>query len=99
MGTLTIRNFEDDLKRNLRVRGAQRGASMEEEARSILRAVLTANLPLESIAAPPPSPAGRPAKGESAWDMIMELRDKYGTFDLELPERTDMAPSRSIFDE
>jgi plasmid stability protein len=98
MGSLTIRNIEDELKLGLRVRGAQRGASMEDEARSILRAVLKANLSLEQIGAPPAEPA-RPAKGESAWDMIKQLREKYGTFDLELPERTDMAPARSIFDE
>jgi len=98
MGSLTIRNIEDELKRGLRVRGAQRGASMEDEARSILRAVLKANLSLKEIGAPPAEQA-RPAKGESAWDMIKQLREKYGTFDLELPERTDMAPARSIFEE
>lgn len=86
MGSLTIRNIEDDLKRDLRVRGALRGASMEDEARSILRAVLKANLPLEEIGASPDAKA----RHESAWDMIQRLRDKYGTFELELPERSDM---------
>lgn len=85
MGSLTIRNIEDEFKRALRVRGAQRGASMEDEARSILRAVLKANIPLDEIGTPPPTD-----KDESAWDLIQRLRDKYGTFELELPERTDM---------
>lgn len=40
MGTLTIRNLEDPLKRLLRLRAAERNRSMEEEARQILRAAL-----------------------------------------------------------
>lgn len=93
MATLTIRNFNDDLKQELRLRAARRGASMEEEARSILRAVVSAKIPLEALG------ALAPAMQESAWDLIQRLRDKHGTFDLEIPERADVAPSRSIFDE
>ena len=37
MASITIRNLEDDLKRRLRVRAAEHGRSMEEEARDILR--------------------------------------------------------------
>ncbi len=37
MATLTIRNLEDDVKERLRVRAAQHGHSMEEEARVILK--------------------------------------------------------------
>lgn len=37
MGTLTIRNLDDGLKARLRLRAAQHGHSMEEEARVILR--------------------------------------------------------------
>jgi plasmid stability protein len=40
VGTLTIRNLEDPLKRRLRLRAAARNRSMEEEARQILRAAL-----------------------------------------------------------
>lgn len=40
MGTLTIRNLEDPVKRRLRLRAAARNRSMEEEARQILRAAL-----------------------------------------------------------
>lgn len=40
MASLTIRNLDDALKRRLRVRAAERGHSMEEEVRDILRAAL-----------------------------------------------------------
>ena len=37
MASITIRHLEDDIKQRLRVRAAERGRSMEEEARDILR--------------------------------------------------------------
>ena len=37
MASLTIRNLEVDIKHRLRIRAAERGRSMEEEAREILR--------------------------------------------------------------
>jgi plasmid stability protein len=37
MASITIRNLEDSLKRRLRIRAAEHGRSMEEEAREILR--------------------------------------------------------------
>jgi plasmid stability protein len=42
MASITIRRIEEDIKARLRVRAAQHGRSMEEEAREILRAGLTA---------------------------------------------------------
>jgi antitoxin FitA len=39
---MTIRNLDDQLKKRLRIRAASRGRSMEEEAREILRAALSA---------------------------------------------------------
>ncbi|WP_308467029.1 FitA-like ribbon-helix-helix domain-containing protein [Rathayibacter soli] len=36
MATLTIRDLDDDVKRRLRMRAAEKGVSMEAEARSIL---------------------------------------------------------------
>ena len=36
MGTLTIRNLDDSVKRELRKRAAARGVSMEQEARDAL---------------------------------------------------------------
>lgn len=40
MATLTIRDFDDDLKAELRVRAARHGRSMEAEVREILRSAL-----------------------------------------------------------
>ena len=37
MASITIRNLDDAVKRRLRLRAAERGRSMEEEARDILR--------------------------------------------------------------
>ena len=51
MASITIRNLEDDLKRRLRVRAAEHGRSMEEEAREILRQVVAVPLPPRDLAA------------------------------------------------
>jgi plasmid stability protein len=40
MASITIRNLDDDVKHRLRVRAAEHGRSMEEEARDILRRVV-----------------------------------------------------------
>ena len=40
MASITIRNLDDDVKCRLRVRAAEHGRSMEEEARDILRQVV-----------------------------------------------------------
>ena len=40
MSSITIRNLDDNLKRKLRLRAAERNHSMEEEARDILRCTL-----------------------------------------------------------
>ena len=37
MANITIRNLDDDVKTRLRMRAAENGRSMEEEARRILR--------------------------------------------------------------
>jgi len=41
MAAMTIRNIDDELKARLRVRAAQHGRSMEDEARDILRSALS----------------------------------------------------------
>jgi len=51
MASITIRNLGDGLKRRLRVRAAENGRSMEEEARDILRRTVGE--------APPPKDLGR----------------------------------------
>jgi antitoxin FitA len=40
VASITIRNLDDDLKARLRVRAAQQGRSMEEEAHVLLRQAL-----------------------------------------------------------
>ena len=41
MASITIRNLDDDIKQRLLVRAAEHGRSMEEEARDILRRVMS----------------------------------------------------------
>ncbi|MGA9829214.1 MAG: plasmid stabilization protein [Rhodanobacteraceae bacterium] len=41
MSTMTIRNLDEKIKQRLRVRAAQHGRSMEDEARDILRSSLS----------------------------------------------------------
>jgi plasmid stability protein len=50
MASITIRNLDDALKRRLRIRAAEHGRSMEEEARAILRAVVGAAAPPVNLA-------------------------------------------------
>jgi plasmid stability protein len=45
MASITVRRLDDALKMRLRVRAAQHGRSMEEEAREILKASLSADAP------------------------------------------------------
>jgi len=40
MGSITIRNLDDKLKANLRLRAARHGLSMEQEVRNILQSAL-----------------------------------------------------------
>jgi antitoxin FitA len=51
MASLTIRNLDDDLKRQLRIRAAENGNSMEEEMRRILRHALAAPAAPRNLAA------------------------------------------------
>jgi len=51
MASITIRNLEDDIKQRLRVRAAENGRSMEEEARDILRRVMGDGAPPRNLAA------------------------------------------------
>jgi plasmid stability protein len=47
MASITIRNLNDDLKRKLRIRAAEHGCSMEQEAREILHDALNKTVLLE----------------------------------------------------
>ena len=71
MATLTIRQVDDKTKSKLRVRAAQHGRSMEEEAREILRSALRTS----------PAARGNLAKA------IRERFARFGGLELELPRR------------
>ena len=50
MASITIRNLDDDVKTRLRVRAADNGRSMEEEARLILRDAVGRRKPPQDLA-------------------------------------------------
>ena len=74
MASITIRNLDDEVKTRLRVRAADNGRSMEEEARIILRDAV--------------DPEVSPAKGLGT--TIHELFKPFGGVELELPPREPM---------
>jgi antitoxin FitA len=88
MTSLTIRNLDVETKQRFRELAARHGRSMEEEARSMIRAAVNDN----------PVAEGLPKKGESMWDAIVELREKYGTFELAIPERRPSTRKPPSFD-
>lgn len=51
MASITIRKLDDGLKQRLRVRAAEHGRSMEEEAREILRDAVFSGPPPRDLAA------------------------------------------------
>ncbi|MEA2736893.1 MAG: antitoxin FitA [Acetobacteraceae bacterium] len=51
MASITIRHLDDTLKRRLRIRAAEHGRSMEEEAREILRKEVGVAAPPVNLAA------------------------------------------------
>lgn len=71
MAALTIRKLDQKTKTRLRVRAAQHGRSMEEEAREILRSALTTSTP---------------AKGNLA-EAIRSRFASFGGIELSLPKR------------
>ena len=77
MATMTIRNLDEDVKARLRVRAAQHGRSMEEEARSILRAALEGE-------------KKKPATGAALVKAIRARVAPFGGIELDLPPRMPM---------
>jgi plasmid stability protein len=71
MANLTIRKLDERTKTRLRVRAAQHGRSMEEEAREILRAALNV----------------RNERKANLADMIRARFEPLGGVELELPVR------------
>ena len=74
MASITVRNLDDGLKRRLRVRAAENGRSMEQEAREILKAAL------EEETAPE----------RNLGTAIHELFKPFGGVELEIPPRDPM---------
>ena len=75
MATITVRNLDDGLKRQLRIRAAEKGRSMEQEARDILRAALDEE-------------SATPAKGLGT--AFHELFKPFGGVELDIPPREPM---------
>jgi plasmid stability protein len=71
MPTLTIRKLDEKTKSRLRVRAAERGRSMEEEAREILRCALTVS---------------RSSEGDLA-ERIRRRFVRFGGVELPAPQR------------
>ena len=74
MASITVRNLDDGLKRRLRIRAAENGRSMEEEARGILRTAL------DEEAAP----------AKNLGTALHELFKPFGGVKLEIPPRDPM---------
>ena len=71
MASITIRNLDDEVKTRLRVRAAEHGRSMEEEARVILR-VAVANDAVPDI---------------GLGTALCDLFSPFGGVELDLPPR------------
>jgi len=71
MATLTIRQLDERVKSRLRIRAANHGRSMEEEAREILRSALVA----------------QPSLKDNLADIVRRRFAPLGGVELELPPR------------
>ncbi len=74
MASITVRNLEEGLKRRLRIRAAENGRSMEEEARDILRMALN----------------HQPSGQENLASAIRARFAPMGGVELDLPPRSPM---------
>jgi plasmid stability protein len=80
MGTLTIRNLDDGLKKELRKRAAERGVSMEQEARDALARGVAVERPrrkalieeLRKLAVTPREPFDQKKASDELWDASFE---------------------------
>lgn len=86
MGSIVVRNLDDDLKARLRIQAARHGRSMEAEAREILRKGIDHG-------------DREPAKEQTVGEVIDELFGPEHGFDLEpyLPKR-EMGREPPTFD-
>jgi plasmid stability protein len=85
LAALTIRNIEDNLKRDLRKRAAANDRSMEEEARVILRNAI--------------APASDAAQRGLGTEIRRRIEELGGGIDWDLPTRGPARPLPPPFDE
>ena len=83
LATLTIRNLDNRLKSQLRVRAARHDRSMEEEARTILRDVL--------------SDSGNNEEPVGLGTRIKQRLEEIGGVDLTIPARDQLPRSPEHF--
>ena len=76
MASITVRNLEEKLKHRLKVRAAQNGRSMEQEAREILKSAL--------------DKPNKPKSGADLVKRIRSIWEPLGGVELELPPRQPM---------
>ena len=74
MASITERNLDEELKRRLRIRAAENGRSMQQEAREILRAALGEDA----------------APSRNLGTAIHKLFKSFGGVELEIPPRASM---------
>jgi len=77
MASITIRQLPESTKRKLKIRAAQHGRSMEQEAREILSAALSKPVSLDKA----------PKSGADLVKAIREIFEPLGGVDLEIPPR------------
>jgi len=82
MATLTIRQLDERTKARLRVRAAEHGQSMEEEAREILRSALLS----------------RPNLNDNLADIVRRRFAPLGGVELEPPPRDPIRKAEALFD-
>jgi antitoxin FitA len=75
MGSITVRKIDDGLKKQLRVRAAKHGRSMEDEVRAILRRAVAATHEKEEV---------------DLGTAIRRRFARFGHIELELPPRGPM---------
>jgi antitoxin FitA len=84
MASITIRNLDERVKRDLRKQAADHGRSLEAEAREILKSgVHTKGV--------------RPGEAETGADLFRRIHERFkalGGVELELPERRPSRPGR-----
>ena len=91
MANLLIRNLDDEVKERLRLRAAESGRTVGEEAREILvRSLQSRSLPTRNTEPP-----------KTGLDLIRPLREaveKYGGVELEIPSRKS-AHAPNVFED